>query len=166
MSKNGPIGPRAKRSSGPANSSHIASRGGIHKHHNRPQRVDRDGDLIMATPPVARSRGNGGRHAKRGSGRPQNTAGQTHDTSAQMDAALKLIAKAANGPRNNPKPKRKGGSYHDATEDLDEISVIGLQDSAAAKNEGGGRAQLTAWLEQKAAKGAPEGQVVKIKKVC
>lgn len=174
MLQSGLTGLRAKRSTGPTSSSRIPSRGGIHKHNNKPPRLDRDGDLVMASAPTARGGGGGGRHSKRGPGKPHDTAGLRHNPKAQIDtnAISQIIAKSlnqpgsSNGQRNSSKPKRKGGFNHDTREGLDEISVIGLQNSLAAKNEGGGSSELIGWLEQKAAKGAPEGEIVKVKKVC
>ena len=177
MLQRGPKGPRATRSSGRTESGRTPNRGGIQKHPKPPVRMDGDGDLVMSGSPATRGAsgsGRGGRNARRGRNDFHNQRGATHDISTGIDprAIQQAIAKSldshgsSRGSRNSVKVPRKGSSKFDTREGLDEISVIGLNDSVAAKNPGGGSSELIAWLEHKASKAAPEGEIVKIKKVC
>lgn len=178
MLQSGPTGPRANRSSGRTNSSRTPSRGGIQKQKTTTPQVDRDGDLIMGAAPATRganNNGRGARHPRRGPGDFHNPRGPTPNMKNGIDPTKMLqqvLAQSlgshgtSKGTRNSFKSGRKGGHTHDTKEALDEISVMGLKDSMAAKNPGGGSSELIAWLEQKASKGAPESEIVKIKKVC
>ena len=134
--------------------------------------MDRDGDLVMGAASTARgasSNGHGDRYSRRGRGGSHNSRGSGHNISVDpkmLQQALVQANRPSKGPRNNPKPSYKGGQGHDTTEGLDEIAVFGLKESMAAKNAGGGISELVSWLEHKASKGASEGEMVKIKKVC
>ena len=164
---------QAKRQSGRTNS-RTPSRGGINKSRGRTPRVDRDGDLVMGASAATRgasSNGRGDRHPRRGRGGFHNSKADNMNITLDPKMLQQAIARTANsnrpdrGQRNNPKPSYKGGHGHD-TEGLDEISIIGLKDSMAAKNSGGGISELVSWLEHKASKGAKGGDMVRIQKVC
>ena len=149
------------------------NRGGIHKQNSGP-RVDRDGDLIMGGTPAtrgARGRGRGGRSTRQGLNNSHAPKGPALDLT--NGTAAKAIQQAiaqnpnshgpARGARNNFNSTRNGGFTHDKREGLDEISVIGLQDSVAVHNPGGGSSDLITWLGHKASRG---GEHVKVNKVC
>ncbi|KAL6715921.1 nuclear mRNA export, poly(A)+RNA binding protein [Lecanora helva] len=164
-----PKGPRAGRSSARIPPSRGPNRGGIHKQTSTRPRTDKDGDLVMGGAPSTRGANNTGRHgrnSRRGNAENHNPRGKVLDPQALQQALIQSMASNApgRGPRNNIKSGHKGGHAHNTREPLDEISIIGLKDSMAAKNAGGGSSELIAWLEHKASRGAPEGEVVKVKK--
>ncbi len=173
MLPNEPTGSRAQRSSGRTNSSRIPSRGGIHKHNNTKPRMDRDGDLIMGAASATRGAGGsgrGGRNSRRGSSDLRGS--KHHNTRIDPQVVQQVIAQGlgSRGPNRGPgraiRSGRKPAPIHDTKENLDEISVLGLEKSLAASNPGGGVSELIAWLEQKASKSASEGEKVMITKVC
>ena len=167
------------RSSGRTTSSHIPQRGGIRKTSSTTTpRVDRDGDLVMGGAPAGRG-ARGARGGARGGRHPHGPNRNHHNQDAaqglkNIDSQTleQLVVKGLRaqgppkGPRNNFKPEQKGPHGKGKREGLDEVSVVGLKDSAAANNAGGGISDLVSFLERKASREAPQGETVKIKKVC
>ena len=167
---------KGSRANPRSNTSRMPNRGGIHKQKTGP-RVDRDGDLVMSGAPAtrgSRGRGRGGRSSRQGPNDPHIPKAPALDVRTGINTKIiqQAIAQSlgshgpAKGPRSGFKSPRKGGFAHDTRGGLVEISVTGLQESMAAHNPGGGISDLTAWLEHKASRGASEGEMVKIKKVC
>ena len=184
-----PSAHRTPRQSNRLSSTHQPNRGGIHKRNTTPSRVDKDGDLLMepGSKPQSDRTSRSGRGTTIGASseartqnitEPLNKRGSTRPTKTAIDPAA--IQRAVfrgmgskDGSSNNPKRSSKRfrsqdrGSEKELRKGLDNISVYGLKQSRAARNEDGGISDLIAFLERKATNpDTPARESVKIKKVC
>lgn len=183
-----PTGPRASRQSNRLIASRQPNRGGIQKRNASTARVDRDGDLVMEASSTGarggRAKGNGSGAAIRGaairgaaniSRRATPDGGRRAprtgiDTAAIQKAVLRDMGSnesVPKGPRSRTHGVRGRENTREARDSLRTITILGLKESKAASNRGGGISELIGWLERKATHpDAPSREAVKIKKVC
>lgn len=128
------------------------SRGGIQKRATAPGRVDRDGDLLMdATRHSRPSNSHRSRPARGSSSKPDlfdHRPGRRSALPGRDAAGLqKVILRGSASTSTSRARPRKPREVHDA---LEEIRVVGLEQSTAVSNKDGGIGDLLAFLERKA----------------
>ena len=170
---------RGTTRSGQAHNRRAPNRGGIHKH-NSTSRVDKDGDLVMGATPVTRAATSSGRDGRVASGsgsgrgsRKTHSGGETHYTTTPATRLQNFIRNQRGlpetlprGPRGSFQSSRRRISDNSIPNRLDEISIIGLQQSKVADKADGGSSDLCSWLEFKANKNLSQLDAAKITKVC